>query len=47
MEEFKKEITNLYFDIDFEDNGRVEASAKHNNFTFSLLYTGTRSFVLK
>lgn len=47
MEEFKKEITNLYFDIDSQDNGRVEASAKHNNFTFSLLYTGTRSFVLK
>ena len=44
---FKKDIINLYFTVDSEDRGRVEASAKHNNFDFSLLYTGTRSFVLK
>ncbi len=47
LADFKKEITNLYFSIDSEDNGRIESSAKHNNFRFSLLYTGTRSFVLK
>ena len=47
IEDFKKEICNLYFSIDSEDHGRIEASAKHNNFIFSLLYTGTRSFVLK
>ena len=47
IEDFKKEIFNLYFNIDSEDRGRIEASAQHNNFTFSLLYTGTRSFVLK
>lgn len=44
---FKAEMTNLYLDIDSEDRGRIEASAEHNNFKFSLLYTGTRSFVLK
>ena len=47
INDFKKEMINLYFNIDSEDNGRIEASAKHNNFTFALLYTGTRSFVLK
>ena len=47
LDDFKKEIINLYFSIISEDNGRIEASAKHNNFEFSLLYTGTRSFVLK
>ena len=47
INDFKKEMINLYFSIDSEDNGRIEASAKHNNFIFSLLYTGTRSFVLK
>ena len=47
IEDFKTQIRNLYFQINSEDNGRVEASAKHNNFIFSLLYTGTRSFVLK
>ena len=44
---FKTDIMNLYFTVDSEDRGRIEASAKHNNFDFSLLYTGTRSFVLK
>lgn len=44
---FKEGIRNLYFTVDSEDKGRIEASAKHNNFDFSLLYTGTRSFVLK
>ena len=47
IDKFKEEIRNLYFTVDSEDRGRVEASAKHNNFDFSLLYTGTRSFVLK
>ena len=47
LDDFKKEMSDLYFNIDSEDNGRIEASAKHNNFIFSLLYTGTRSFVLK
>ena len=47
IEDFKKEISNLYFNIDSDENGRIEASSKHNNFSFSLLYTGTRSFVLK
>ena len=47
IDKFKKEIMNLYFTVDSEDRGRIEASAKHNNFDFSLLYTGTRSFVLK
>ena len=47
IDDFKKEIINLYFSINSDDNGRIEASAKHNNFEFSLLYTGTRSFVLK
>ena len=47
IDKFKKDIINLYFTVDSEDRGRVEASAKHNNFDFSLLYTGTRSFVLK
>lgn len=44
---FKKNIKNLYLTIDSDDRGRIEASANHNNFSFSLLYTGTRSFVLK
>ena len=47
IESFKNNIKNLYLTIDSEDNGRIEASANHNNFKFSLLYTGTRSFVLK
>ena len=47
IDKFKTDITNLYFTVDSEDRGRIEASAKHNNFDFSLLYTGTRSFVLK
>lgn len=47
IEKFKQGIINLYFTVDSEDRGRIEASAKHNNFDFSLLYTGTRSFVLK
>ena len=47
IDNFKKEIRDLYLSINSEDNGRIEASAKHNNFQFSLLYTGTRSFVLK
>ena len=47
IDDFKKQIINLYLCINTEDNGRIEASAKHNNFEFSLLYTGTRSFVLK
>mgnify|MGYP001590382993 FL=1 len=46
-EKFKDNIMNLYLSIDSEDRGRIEASACHNNFSFSLLYTGTRSFVLK
>jgi len=44
--EFKSKITSLYLEINSEDKGRIEASANHNNFEFSLLYTGTRSFVL-
>ena len=47
IDKFKTDIMNLYFTVDSEDRGRIEASAKHNNFDFSLLYTGTRSFVLK
>ena len=47
IDDFKKEIIDLYLKINSEDNGRLEASAKHNDFKFSLLYTGTRSFVLK
>ena len=47
IDKFKKDIMNLYFTVDSEDRGRIEASAHHNNFDFSLLYTGTRSFVLK
>ena len=47
IDKFKESIRNLYFTIDSEERGRIEASAKHNNFEFSLLYTGTRSFVLK
>ena len=47
IEDFKKEISNLYLKIDSEDRGKIEASAEHNNFSFTLLYTGTRSFVLK
>ena len=47
IDDFKKEIIDLYLKINSEDNGRLEASAKHNDFEFSLLYTGTRSFVLK
>lgn len=47
IDDFKKEIIDLYLKINSEDNGRIEASAKHNDFKFSLLYTGTRSFVLK
>ena len=47
IDKFKDGIRNLYFTVDSEDRGRIEASAKHNNFDFSLLYTGTRSFVLK
>ena len=47
IDDFKKEIIDLYLKINSEDNGRIEASAKHNDFEFSLLYTGTRSFVLK
>ena len=47
IDKFKEGIRNLYFTLDSEDRGRIEASAKHNNFDFSLLYTGTRSFVLK
>jgi len=47
INKFKEDLVDLYFDIDSEDRGRIEASAKHNNFNFSLLYTGTRSFVLK
>mgnify|MGYP001336860720 CR=1 FL=1 len=47
IERFKNNIENLYLTIDSEDSGRIEASADHNNFKFSLLYTGTRSFVLK
>ena len=47
IDKFKEGIRNLYFTVDSEDRGRIEASAKHNNFDFSLLYTGTRSFVLK
>ena len=47
IDKLKKDIMNLYFTVDSEDRGRIEASAKHNNFDFSLLYTGTRSFVLK
>jgi len=47
IDKFKECIRNLYFTVDSEDRGRIEASAKHNNFDFSLLYTGTRSFVLK
>jgi len=47
IETFKNDIKNLYLTIDSEDSGRIEASANHNNFKFSLLYTGTRSFVLK
>ena len=47
IDKFKIDIMNLYFTVDSEDRGRIEASAKHNNFDFSLLYTGTRSFVLK
>ena len=47
IEIFKKNIKNLYLTIDSDDRGRIEASANHNNFSFSLLYTGTRSFVLK
>lgn len=47
IELFKDNLVNLYFTIDSEDKGRIEASARHNKFNFSLLYTGTRSFVLK
>jgi hypothetical protein len=47
IDKFKTDIMNLYFTVNSEDRGRIEASAKHNNFDFSLLYTGTRSFVLK
>ena len=47
INDFKKQIIDLYFNINSQDTGRIEASAKHNNFEFSLLYTGTRSFVLK
>ena len=47
IDKFKTDIMNLYFTVDSEDRGRIEASAHHNNFDFSLLYTGTRSFVLK
>ena len=47
IDDFKKEVIDLYLSINSEDNGRIEASAKHNDFEFSLLYTGTRSFVLK
>ena len=47
IDNFKSSIMNLHLTIDSEDSGRIEASAKHNNFKFSLLYTGTRSFVLK
>ena len=47
LNSFKQEMTDLYLDIDSEDRGRIEASAEHNSFKFSLLYTGTRSFVLK
>ena len=47
IERFKNNIIKLYLTIDSEDSGRIEASAHHNNFDFSLLYTGTRSFVLK
>ena len=47
IDKFKEAIRNLYFTVDSEDRGRIEASAKHNNFDLSLLYTGTRSFVLK
>ena len=47
IDKFKTDIMNLYFTVDSEDKGRIEASAKHNNFDSSLLYTGTRSFVLK
>ena len=46
IEAFKNNIKNLYLNIDSEESGRIEASANHNNFKFSLLYTGTRSFVL-
>jgi hypothetical protein len=44
---FKENLLNLYFNIDSDEIGRIEASATHNKFNFSLLYTGTRSFVLK
>ena len=44
--EFKSKIISLYLEINSDDKGRIEASASHNNFDFSLLYTGTRSFVL-
>ena len=47
LNSFKKEMADLYLGIDSEDTGRIEASAEHNSFKFSLLYTGTRSFVLK
>ncbi len=47
IDKFKSDIKNLYLTIDSEDSGRIEASAHHNNFEFSLLYTGTHSFVLK
>ena len=33
--------------VDSSNNSRIEASASHNNFKFSQLYTGVRSFVLK
>jgi len=46
ISEFKSKIVSLYLEINSEDMGRIEASASHNNFEFSLLYTGTRSFVL-
>ena len=47
IELFKENLVNLHFNLDSEDRGRIEASARHNKFNFSLLYTGTRSFVLK
>ena len=46
-ENFKNKIENLYMSVDSSNNSRIEASASHNNFKFSLLYTGVRSFVLK
>ena len=38
IDKFKEGIRNLYFTVDSEDRGRIEASAKLNNFDLRVVF---------